>query len=118
MGRVVTLKLFKCVECDTLIQGDKSRLCRFCVNAERERIRRASIEDGARKRKIANLEVAARKRAATMSLASPKWRDREKIRAIYEEAQRLTAETGIVHHVDHYYPLQGLLCCGLHVHHN
>jgi hypothetical protein len=50
--------------------------------------------------------------------ATPAWRDRDKIREIYKEAKRLTAETGIEHHVDHYYPVQGRLCCGLHVHQN
>lgn len=45
----------------------------------------------------------------------PKWVDRKAIRALYAEAVRLTAETGIVHHVDHIVPLQSKLVCGLHV---
>ena len=118
MGRVFVTKLSKCVECDCWMQTEKPGLCRYCAGAERERLRRASIEAGARKRKIASLGDAERKRAAILGLASPKWRDRDKIRAIYDEAKRLTAETGTPHHVDHYYPLQGVLCCGLHVHHN
>jgi hypothetical protein len=39
-------------------------------------------------------------------------------RAIYREAQRLTAATGVAHHVDHEIPLQGVLVSGLHVHNN
>ena len=34
------------------------------------------------------------------------------------QAQRLTQETGISHHVDHVIPLQGRLVSGLHVHTN
>jgi hypothetical protein len=100
------------------MQSSKTSLCRHCANTERERIRQASIEANSRRRKIENLGVAERRRAAKLSLAAPKWRDLEKIREIYDEARRLTEETGIAHHVDHYYPLQGLLCSGLHVHHN
>lgn len=118
MGRICVRRLTRCVECDFWMEPSKSDLCQHCSIVERERIRRASIEAGSRRRKIANLGVAERKRSAKLSLAAPKWRDLDKIRAVYEEAKRLTEETGIAHHVDHYYPLQGLLCSGLHVHHN
>jgi hypothetical protein len=63
-----------------------------------------------------NHDQALRRAAKTM--ATPKWADLSKIRAFYEEAQRLTIETGIKHSVDHIYPLRGKLCCGLHVHQN
>lgn len=48
----------------------------------------------------------------------PKWLTDEhwdQIAAFYREAQRKTLETGIVHHVDHKYPLRGKTCSGLHV---
>ena len=92
----------------------------FALAADDSKVNAATeqVERGAKKIRIENLAFAAKKRAATTILASPKWRDRDKIKAIYEEARRLTVETGVVHHVDHYYPLQGLLCSGLHVHHN
>lgn len=49
--------------------------------------------------------------------ATPAWlteSDLDKMRAIYSEAQRLSEETGILHHVDHIYPLRGKTVCGLH----
>jgi hypothetical protein len=116
------LKLYRCVECDELASidsyGDGNRVCSFCAGRERDRRRKESIEANSRLKNLENLKIAARKRSATLTLAAPAWRDRSKIKEIYDEAKRLTAETGIIYHVDHYYPLQGVLCCGLHVHQN
>lgn len=54
-------------------------------------------------------------RRARKNSATPPWVDRAEIKAIYAEARRLTAETGIKHEVDHIHPLKGRLACGLHV---
>ena len=48
----------------------------------------------------------------------PKWVDQhqiDKMIAIYDNASRLSRESGIPHEVDHYYPLQGKNVSGLHV---
>lgn len=66
----------------------------------------------------ANPEAAraawAARRAARLN-ATPPWVNRAEIVAIYAEAARLAAETGIAHHVDHIVPLQNEFVCGLHV---
>lgn len=50
--------------------------------------------------------------------ATPKWADLKAIEAVYAEAAYLRETTGVRYEVDHIYPLQGKLCCGLHVHQN
>lgn len=86
-------------------------LCQSCADIARSNER-------TRARRQARMEAmaeAATRRAACITLASPVWRDRAAIAAIYREARRLTAETGEQHEVDHFYPIQGKSCCGLHV---
>jgi hypothetical protein len=55
------------------------------------------------------------RRRVTKAQATPAWANAAAIAAIYTEAARLTRETGIKHHVDHYYPLKSPLVSGLHV---
>lgn len=50
--------------------------------------------------------------------ALPQWADLVAIAAIYRECARVTAETGIMHHVDHIVPIGGKHVCGLHVENN
>jgi hypothetical protein len=38
-----------------------------------------------------------------------------KVEEFYKEARRLTEETGVLHVVDHYWPINGKGSCGLHV---
>jgi hypothetical protein len=58
------------------------------------------------------------KRRALVRNAAPAWLTNEhkaQIQAKYDEAERLTQETGIPHDVDHIVPLAGKIVCGLHV---
>jgi hypothetical protein len=54
-----------------------------------------------------------KRRAAELS-ATPAWADLDAIEAIYAESQRMQAETGVPHHVDHIVPLISKYVCGLH----
>lgn len=58
-------------------------------------------------------EKGSRRRAHKLK-ATPKWANHEKIMEFYHLAERLTRETGVIHHVDHIYPLQSEEVCGLH----
>lgn len=58
------------------------------------------------------------KRHAAKLQRTPKWLtadDHAQIKAVYEQAQRLTDCFGIQFHVDHIHPLQGKNVSGLHV---
>lgn len=59
-----------------------------------------------------------RDRSWVRNLRKPKWLTREhkqQIKDLYWLAKTLTDETGILHEVDHIYPLCGDTCSGLHV---
>lgn len=67
---------------------------------------------------VARVRSYKAKRRAKERSATPPWIAKEHldaIRAIYEEAERLTQETGIPHQVDHIVPLSGKTVSGLHV---
>jgi len=55
------------------------------------------------------------KRRARLLRATPPWADQERITVVYADAERLTRESGIEHHVDHAVPLISKVVCGLHV---
>ena len=82
---------------------------------DRERVRRNArrwaSQNKERKSAMGRLSHYKRKKAK----AKVKWVNWDSFVPIYEERERLTRETGVEHHVDHYYPLTHDRVCGLHV---
>jgi hypothetical protein len=60
-------------------------------------------------------KAAARARNKYVRQATPPWADLKAIEALYAQAEAVTAQTGVPHHVDHFYPLRSKTMCGLHV---
>lgn len=69
-------------------------------------------------KRLARTNAASARRHAAKLKRTPPWADQAAIKAIYAEASKMTQETGVEHHVDHIYPLQGKKVSGLHVHTN
>lgn len=95
------------------------------ANAEKSRqyreVNREKIIERHRQYRQANAPkrlACQRNRDARKLQATPGWFDKAAVEAIYEEAARLSAVTGIEHHVDHIIPLRGRQVCGLHVQNN
>lgn len=78
-----------------------------------EAIRLASV-----RRKGQKQAHVKRLHSQRLRAAMPPWADKEAMRAIYAQAQRLTMDTGIPHEVDHVIPLLGKDVSGLHVEYN
>jgi hypothetical protein len=122
--RVSSIPCWKCTKpilaSQASITFGRSVVCKPCWD-EIQETRRLDLERAAQGRRmlvLENCQTSPQRRQAMIMLASPKWRDREAIKAIYAEAKQKTKETGIEHHVDHIYPIQGGMACGLHVHWN
>jgi len=58
------------------------------------------------------------KRRANKKNATPFWANQEKIKRFYAKSKKFEQLTGIIHHVDHIYPLKSDFLCGLHVENN
>ncbi|WP_143393542.1 hypothetical protein [Fimbriiglobus ruber] len=82
------------------------------------RDRRKAYEAKYRKDNKSRVTAHANKRRCRKAQATPTWADFTLITAFYEQCARITAETGVKHHVDHIVPLSSPVVCGLHCQNN
>ena len=106
-------------------QQAQKRKRSYAENRERELegMRRWKAENPGKirdwtERNYARINANSMARYLARLRATPVWANHEAIEAFYQEARRLTRETGIPHEVDHIYPLRAKWCCGLHVENN
>jgi hypothetical protein len=89
--------------------GGLQDICKDCLNARNQQWAKDNP---------AKINAKCARRRARKLKATPSWEDKRKTMWYYDEAQRVTAETGEVHHVDHMVPLNHWSVRGLHWHMN
>ena len=93
---------------------EKSAACRKeWTEKNRDQIRSKAKEWTKNNRHI-KIASTAKRRAALLN-AIPPWADLNAIKLFYKWARDATRDTGIKWQVDHIYPLQSPVVCGLHV---
>lgn len=93
---------------------EKARYAALPPEAKAVRIARAAQRDRDYPQQ-AKARTSLRRKAHQR--AAPPWLTKghkRVIKSLYERAQQLTEETGVLHSVDHIVPLQGRTVCGLH----
>jgi hypothetical protein len=112
-------------------RGRVSAICRKYYKSNRETVRERQRAYYLKTRdvRLANMReryagnkgeyiANAKCRRMAQVKAMPKWANRAEIGKLYCEAQMLSLCTGVLHHVDHIYPIKNERLCGLHVHWN
>ena len=82
------------------------KICHYSTNQQWKKDNPAKVNAGCAHRRAMKLK------------ATPKWENKRKTLWYYEESQRISQETGEVHHVDHMVPLNHWSVRGLHWHMN
>lgn len=109
------------------------RTCKPCYNSkvnkelkkivsERHRLNKPiEVKNSKHKWAINNrpkINELTRRRAANKKKATPIWANIDAMRRIYKQAEDMTKQTGISHHVDHIVPLTSPIVQGLHCEYN
>lgn len=76
--------------------------------------KRHDIANKHRAKTLPTLAAREAGRRSSAKVATPVWADLAAITSIYKKCALVSEETGIIHHVDHIYPLKSNWVCGLH----
>jgi len=92
---------------------------REAVRASQKAYREANLAKYRAKDRVYYLgNLASKAQGSAVLQAAPPWLTAEQwqgMNQIYEMARLVTEKTGVMHVVDHIFPLEGRLSCGLHV---
>lgn len=110
-GRRVRMKFQRCPGCkvERPLQNFTMALCLQCRKIEAPLTTKYECVKGGEQ------VLYSSKRYARVRQATPPWVDKRAIKAVYEEARRISKETGIRHEVDHIWPIVHESFSGLHV---
>lgn len=129
-GHTLRTKIHECGGCNGVfpamdfrqaITSGRGPICESCNGIkidEEYRAKREAIAEQLRlahEERLRNGTDAKSRRVSIHRLATPRWVNKQALKAIYRLAAETVLKTGIPHDVDHIHPLQGDLCCGLHV---
>jgi hypothetical protein len=95
------------------------RLAAYDVERHKDPVRKASKRSAeSMRRQRSDVKVARRaermKRIADLRHRTPAWANLDAIKLVYLVAEQRTRLSGVPHHVDHFYPLNGKTVSGLH----
>jgi hypothetical protein len=127
-GRLTQCKL--CTKIKRTQDAEKRRICamlarrnagvrpKVLLNAEE---RKESRKKAVKKWNSANPHMSSilrtRRRSKKVNV-TPAWANLDEIKQIYALCKEISIQTGILHHVDHYYPINGKTVSGFHVREN
>ena len=107
-----------CKYCFTQLDISYTANSNVCKDKKCQNQRKAEAQKNWAEKHPDKCNAAGSKRRASKLQRTPKWLTKEQFKEIeqfYSKAKELERITGIKHHVDHIYPLQGENSSGLHV---